>query len=203
MSEIMQIRRFEEPIGADYLHQAMEALSWCRKLYGVAPGIHFLAIDGRESACIFDAPDAEAVRSVIRAGGRSEPEAVWACTVHPGPHDDGVSLAFERGSTGPLILVERLFERPSGPDELQADAPSPDDTGGVRYVRSYLSNDRLRAISVYTAPDLELVREAYRLAGLKFERMWPARAVDGTVPPQAAVPKTEKTNKKPERAFEP
>ena len=26
MSEIMQIRRFEKPIGVDYLHQAMEAL---------------------------------------------------------------------------------------------------------------------------------------------------------------------------------
>jgi hypothetical protein len=197
MSEIMQVRRFEEAIGADYLHQAMEALGWCRKLYGVSPGIHFLAMDGRQSACIFDAPDAEAVRSVIRAGGRSEPEAVWACTVHPGPDDDGASLPLERDSTGTLVVIERSFERPSHPDELQADAPLPDDRGGVRYVRSYLSNDRLRAISLYAAPDLELVREAYRLAGLRFHRIWPARAIDGAPGKGGAVPQTEKPNKEP------
>jgi hypothetical protein len=179
MSEIMQVRRFEEPIGPDYLHQAMEALGWCRKLYGVTPGIHFLAIDGRESACIFDAPDAEAVRNVIRAGGRSEPEAVWACTIHPGPHDDGADLTLEGHSTGTLVVVERLFERPSSPDELQEDALFPDVAGGIRYVRSYLSNDRLRAISLYRAPDLDLVREAYRSAELKLERIWSARAIDG------------------------
>jgi hypothetical protein len=196
MSEIMLVRRFGEPIGVDYLHQAMEVLAWCRKLYGVSPGIHFLAMDGRESACIFEAPDAEAVRNVIRAGGRSEPEAVWACTVHPGPDDDGVSPAFERDLIGALIVVERLFERPSKPDELQADALSTDDAAGVRYVRSYLSNDRRRAISLYSARDLELVREAYRLAGLKFERMWAAHAIDGTAL-QGAVPKTEKLNGEP------
>jgi hypothetical protein len=188
MSEIMQIRRFEKPIGHDYLQQAMEALGWCRRLYGVTPGVHFLAMDGRQTACIFDAPDAEAVRNVIRAGGRSEPEAVWACTVHPGPNDDGSSVPLERDSTGAFILVERLFERPSHPDELQADLALPAYSGGVRYVRSYLSNDRLRAICVYTAPDLELVHEAHRAAGLKFERIWSARAIDGT--PTKAEPQS-------------
>jgi len=180
MSEIMQIRRFEKPIGVDYLHQAMEMLGWCRKLYGVTPGIHFLAMDGRQSACIFDAPDAEAVRNVVRAGGRSEAEAVWPCTVHPGPDDDGASLPLERDSTATLVVVEHLFERPSRPDQLQADIALPADPSGARYVRSYLSNDRLRAISLYTTPDLELIREAYRGAGLKFDRIWPAYAVDGT-----------------------
>jgi len=178
MSEIMQIRRFEKPIGVDYLHQAMEALGWCRKLYGVTPGIHFLAMDGRHSACIFDAPDAEAVRNVIRAGGQSEPEAVWPCTVHPGPDDDGASLPLERDSTRTLVVVERLFERPSRPDQLHIALPA--DPSGARYVRSYLSNDRLRAISLHTTPDLELVRGAYRAAGVKFDRIWSAHAVDGT-----------------------
>jgi len=180
MSEIMQVRRFEEPIGVDYLHKAMEALGWCRELYGVSPGIHFLAKDGRQSACIFDAPDAEAVRNVIRTGGRSEPEAVWACTVHPGPDDDGASLPLEHDPTGTLVVVERLFESPSRPDELQIDASLSDDPGGVRYVRSYLSNDRLRAISIYAASDPELVRKAHQAIGLTFDRIWLAHAVDGT-----------------------
>src|SRR5262245_45587733 len=116
MAEIMLIRRFEKPIGADYLYEAAVALGWCRKLYGVSPIIHFLALDGQRCACIFDAPDAEAVRSVIRTGSRSAPEALWPCTVHPGVNDDGVSAPARHGDA--LILVEHLFARPSEAEEL-------------------------------------------------------------------------------------
>lgn len=174
MSEIMLIRNFDKPIGADYLHQATIALNWCRKLYGVSPSIHFLARDGLRCACIFDAPDAEAVRNVIRSGGRSEPEAVWPCTIHPGPDDDGASVPVQPGSTGALVLVERLVEPRSG-----ADSVLPLDRDDVRHVRSYLSHDRRRVILIYTAPDLELVRAAYRTAGLELDRIWAAHAIDG------------------------
>jgi Nickel responsive protein SCO4226-like len=178
MSEIVLIRKFDKPISADYLHQATIALGWCRTLYGVNPSIHFLALDGQRCACIFDAPDAEAVRNVIRAGGRSEPEALWPCTVHPGPNDDGVSAPVQHDCA--LILTERLFARRSQSDERQTDGAFPADRNCVRFVRSYISHDRGRAICLYTAPDVELVREAHEAAGVEFERIWPARAILGT-----------------------
>ena len=89
MSEIVLIREFDPPIDAGYLEAASVDLGWCRELYGVAPLLHFLARDGRRCACIFGAPDAEAVRNVLRAGNRSEPEGLWACTVHSADDDDG------------------------------------------------------------------------------------------------------------------
>ena len=111
MTDIVLVRRFDKPIDAGYLDAAAAALGWCRQLYGVTPQLHFLAQDGLRCACIFGAPDAEAVRNVIRAGKRNEPEALWACTVHPGAGDDG------RGDPGhathALILVERSSSSPS------------------------------------------------------------------------------------------
>jgi hypothetical protein len=179
MSEIMLIRKFDKPIGVDYFEQAAIALAWCRRLYGVSPRIHFLAEDGLRCACIFDAPDAEAVRNVIRSGDRSEPEALWPCIIHPGPDDDGVSDPLKGGLKRILVLVEHLFERPLHLDELHATRVLPAGLHGVRFVRSYLSGDRLRAICLYTTPGLESVREAHQTCGLKFERMWSARAAYG------------------------
>lgn len=175
----MLIRKFDRPTGVEYLDQATVALDWCRSLYGVSPRLHFLAEDGLRFACHFDAPDAEAVRSVLRAGGRSEPEALWPCTIHPGPDDDGAMDPLAGGSTDTLVVVERAFEHPARPDELHPDAAA--DRQGVRFVRSYLSGNRLRAICVYAASDLEAVRAVHHAAGLEFERIWSARAVNGAM----------------------
>ena len=145
MTEIMLIRRFAAPVGADYLHQASTELAWCRSLYGVTPDLHFIARDGLRCACIFNAPDAEAVRSVIRAGKRSEPEDVWACTVHPGADDDG-----RRDPSHPthaLVLVERTFEQPVVFEEFFALGQQNIacfESHDVSFARSYFSADRRR-----------------------------------------------------------
>lgn len=178
MSEIILIRTFDRPVGPDYFDKATAALTWCRKLYGVSPRIHFLADDGLRCACVFGAPDAEAVRNVIRAGDRAEPAALWPSTVHPGPEDDGGKNALDGGVTRTLVLVERSFAHPARVDELHLDG-APDDPKGLHFVRSYLSSDRLWAICLYTAPDLESVQQAHRTAGLTFERMWRARVIQG------------------------
>jgi len=178
MSEIMLIRKFDKPVGVDYLHQATIALSWCRKLYGVDPVVHFLARDGQRCACIFDAPDAEAVRNVIRTGGRSEPEAVWPCTVLPGTDDNGSSIP--AGPDTALVVVEYLHnDSPPGSDRLHTEVATPARTNGIRYLRSYVSNDGLRAVSIFTESNPGPVHEAHRVAGLKFNRLWMAHAIDG------------------------
>jgi hypothetical protein len=179
MSDIILIRKFDQPTGVDYLEQASSALAWCRKLYGVSPRLHFLAEDGLRFACHFDAPDAEAVRNVLRAGTRSEPEALWPCSVHPGPEDDGDTDPLQAGATGTLVVVERAFEHPARADDLHPNGARPADRHDVRLLRSYLSGNRLRAICVYVAPDLESVRQIHGAAGLAFERIWSARAIDG------------------------
>jgi hypothetical protein len=178
MTDIVLIRAFDQPIGADYLDAAAAALGWCRELYGVMAQLHFLAPDGLRCACIFAAPDAEAVRNVIRAGKRGEPDALWACTIHPAAGDDGRSDPGH--ATRALILVERTFEQPVVFDDLLAVGArniACFDLHDVRHARSYFSTDRRRMICLYQAPDAEAVRKANRTAGLPFDRAWPARVL--------------------------
>lgn len=77
-----------------------------------------------------------------------------------------------------IVVVERLLDEPRTYEELEAL-----ETGcagqcfqlyGVRHVHSYFSKDRKRMICVYEAPDAEAVRQANRIAGVPFERVWTA-----------------------------
>ena len=43
---------------------------------------------------------------------------------------------------------------------------------GVTWVHSYVSADRRRRLCVFHAADAETVREAYRSAGVAFDRIW-------------------------------
>jgi len=179
MTEVVLIRRFDDPIGADYLHAAAAALGWCRSLHGVTPLLHFLARDGLRCACVFGAPDAEAVRNVIRAGKRSEPEGLWACTIHPGMDDDGSGDPVAHPAHA-LVMVERTFAQPMVFEELRAVTNRNGacfQRHDVRFARSYFSADRRRMVCLYQAPDAEAVRQANRTAGLPFDRIWPARLV--------------------------
>ncbi len=46
---------------------------------------------------------------------------------------------------------------------------------GARWMRSYLSIDGRRAVCEFEAPDAESVREAFRMAGQRFDRAWVAK----------------------------
>ncbi len=77
-----------------------------------------------------------------------------------------------------LVLAERVFAEPVDPAELRAavkDNRSCLDLHGVSYLQSYLSEDRLRMVCVYEAPDAESVRIANRNVGMPFERIWTAK----------------------------
>jgi Protein of unknown function (DUF4242) len=178
MTEVVLIRRFNDPISSNYLDAASLDLGWCRKLYGVTPLVSFLALDGLRCACIFRAPDAEAVRNVVRAGKRSEPEGIWACTIHPGADHDGKADSVL--GKGRLVVIERRFEAPVTFDEVQAtqnDNIPHFKLHGVRSIRSYLSADRRRMVCLYEAPHADAVGHANRLSGLPFDRFWPAQLV--------------------------
>ncbi len=80
----------------------------------------------------------------------------------------------------PLIILESVFDPPITDDEFDAlaDRLNPClDARHARWVTSYLALDRRRRICVFEARDAEGVREAYRLAGVKFERAWPAEQI--------------------------
>src|SRR5215217_7735809 len=114
------------------------------------------------------------------SGKRSEPEAIWACTVHPGAVEDGKGDPLATKETRTLVLVERSFEEPVTFDDLQATqnkCMSCFNLRDVRSIRSYLSTDRHRMICLYQAPDADAVGQANRLADLPFDRLWPAKLI--------------------------
>jgi hypothetical protein len=73
----------------------MNSSEWCMALHGVVSLRHYLASDGRRLVCLFDAPDAEAVRNTIRTGGMKPPQHLWAATIHPALPNGGPSFGAE------------------------------------------------------------------------------------------------------------
>ena len=101
---------------------------------------------------------------------------VWAGTVHdaPGITDDELARA--------NVLVSRRFEEPVAFEEVQAAEQAGAScllTHRVQRMRSYLSADRRRMISLYQAPDAESVRLALHEASMPVERVWAFRQFRG------------------------
>ena len=80
-----------------------------------------------------------------------------------------------------LLVVEHSFDPPLSQevyDEMSRRIDPCLSAYGVRWIRSLLAGDRRRMICTFEAPDAEAVRTAYRSAGEKFERVWPAECYE-------------------------
>jgi Protein of unknown function (DUF4242) len=75
------------------------------------------------------------------------------------------------------VIVEQVFKEPFGDEAYAKFAKKLDPCMEVRnglWRRSSLSVDRLRMTCEFEAPDAESVREAFRTAGIEYERAWTA-----------------------------
>jgi hypothetical protein len=80
----------------------------------------------------------------------------------------------------PLVIVETAFDPPTTDEEFDVLAERADPCLGERHARwitSYFAIDRRRRICVFDAPDAEAVRQAYRMANVKFEKIWSAEQI--------------------------
>jgi uncharacterized protein with GYD domain len=73
-------REFPFPLDADKVRQ-MVSETTCLELYRVKPIRSYLMPGGRRMVCIFEAPDAEALRAVGLAN-ESTAGTVWSSTLH-------------------------------------------------------------------------------------------------------------------------
>ena len=170
MEQIILERRLDPPVGLDDLPAMEERAAWCMEQYRVRHRTSFLSLDGARLVCAFDAPDAEAVRAMVR---RLDAPFVrlWPATVHAPPGGD------DAGERDTLVVVERRFAEPVELPALQA----VEDAAAwclaqhrVRFVRTYHALDRRQMICTYLAPDAEAVRSAQRTAGMPFDDAWSA-----------------------------
>ena len=73
-------REFPEPLSPEDVPR-MAAEAQCLDLYRVTPVRSYLTADGKRMVCVFQAPDAEALRAVARVN--DFPSAtVWSSTLH-------------------------------------------------------------------------------------------------------------------------
>lgn len=76
------------------------------------------------------------------------------------------------------VIVERTFEEPLTDEQIEVAMARMGpclEQYGVRWIRSFLSNDRRRDVCEYEASDAEAVRMAHHLAGMPYVRVWTAQ----------------------------
>jgi hypothetical protein len=170
MTEVLVERHWDKPLTDKDMATMIEDGSGCMALHRVHWKGSLLSVDGRELLCHFSSPDAESVRIGLQAL-RSPRGAVWAVTVQDAPGVTVDDLARAN------VLVSSRFEAPVAFHELtsQGDGALCLRSHRVRFVRTLLSTDRRRMISLAVAPDAESVRIALREAKAPVERVWAFR----------------------------
>ena len=75
------------------------------------------------------------------------------------------------------LIVEQTFETPLTDDahgQLGQRLDTCLEAHGGRWMRTYLSIDRRRMVCEFEAADAEAVRQSFRSAGVRFDRVWTA-----------------------------
>jgi len=73
-------REFPEPLTPEVVVEMAQETT-CLEIYRVKPVRSYLMDGGRKMVCVFEAPDAEALRAVARAN-EFPPGSIWASTLH-------------------------------------------------------------------------------------------------------------------------
>lgn len=147
---------------------------WCLSTHRCRPLFHSLAIDGKSSLCVFECPDAEALRIASKQMDMPGQARVWGANIHYHPDDPQPEGPVMRDGEAALAIVQRSFGKPEIFEELQAmeDAKASCLTmHRVRFVKTFFSLDRQRMACLYAAPDVEAVRKASTMTGLPFDRI--------------------------------
>lgn len=79
MEIVVVERSFEQPVEFGILQEMEEKAAWCLKLHDVRFLRTFLSSDRRRMICMYEAPDAEAVRVSQRTAGLPF-DRVWTAT---------------------------------------------------------------------------------------------------------------------------
>ena len=174
MAVIVVERTFSDPVPFERLAAMERAVSWCLEQYDVKARESFRARDGKYMVCIYEAPDAEAVRAVHRQSGLPYDE-IWAAErlIPPGRADDftGPPPGFQQ------VVVQRVFPMAVNLEiclEMFERTRGCLDIYRTDHVSTYLATAGTRAVCHYVAPDTESVRLVSMQGGVPVERAWPA-----------------------------
>jgi hypothetical protein len=167
MSVVVVERAFREPVEFAAIQALEDQGATCLEALDVRFVVSYFSRDRRRMICVYDAPDAEAVRIAQRRAGVPF-ETAWPAHV--------VRLeALENPDR--LVVVERRLE--AAVDEAGVHALAGAGAGcleahGCRFLASYLAPDGRRTICLFEGPDAESVRSAQRRLHMPFDAAWPS-----------------------------
>lgn len=172
MAIVIVERSFDEPVPFERL-QAMEtAVASCFASHKVVAQHSFRSRDGRHMVCLYDAPDAEAVRATQREANMPFAH-IWSAT----RLTDGACPSLPGFQQ---VVVQRCFPSRVAETDYRAIRSATRncmETYRAHLFESYLSLAGDRAICRYVAPDTESVRLANTQSGIPQERAWPAEVI--------------------------
>jgi predicted DNA binding CopG/RHH family protein len=174
MATAVMERTYAAPITIEELIGLDVNTRWCLSTHRCRPLFHSLAADEKSSLCIFDCPDAEALRSAAREMETTEEPRIWGASMHYHPEDPQPDGPLMRDGESALAIVQRSFGKPEVFEDLQAmeDAKASCLTlNRVRFIKTFFSYDRRRMACLYAAPDLEAVRKACVMTGLPYDKV--------------------------------
>ncbi len=167
MSVVIVERVFPEPVTQDEIQAGEDRAAGCHEDYQVRFLKTYVARDRKRVVCVYEAPDAESVRTVQETADLPY-EKLWPAK----------AIRYEEADVhGDVVVLERALPQPFDEATLRAKSAQVAwcfDLWGCRIVWSYLSLDGRRCVCIFTAPDAESVRQSQDQAGLPYARSWPA-----------------------------
>lgn len=169
MALIVVERSFEQSTPFERLAAMELAVADCLRRYRVRPLYSYHARDQCNTVCIYEAPDADAVRATQDEGGLAY-ERAWNARMIP-VNEEKLPQGYQR-----VIVQRELSSRldEQGVSGIHARTASCMNIYRVKPIVTYLSADGSRTVCLFTAPDAESARLASVHAGVPLVRAWSA-----------------------------
>lgn len=145
---------YDQPLALSDLLDMERADRWCLDLHECSGLIHGLSMDARRALCLYEAPDAAAVRRALETFGNPASLRTWTAT---SAYRQGYDRAGWPWRKGPFAITFHDLSSSASRTRFETGAPA----GGsseVCIIGDFFSLDGQRAIRLYETPDLEAVR---------------------------------------------
>jgi hypothetical protein len=166
MALIVVERSFAEAQKLTDLQSRLRAVAFCFSTYRVKFLQTFFALDGKHMLCLYEAADAEAVRSVQRTAGLPIGR-VW-----------GASAVWSERAEAPPDAPVAVLQRALPPDMTDAQVRQlerePVGCAGGELIATFVSRDVGRMCAAFYSSELDSIAAHNREAGLPFESVWAA-----------------------------
>lgn len=178
MTFVLAERAFAEPVTLDEIACVHGRMGWCLDRWGARSLLHGLAASRTRSLCLYEAPDAEALRHVARQMAVEPAPKIWPVSVR-GPWQAGVPVPALGPGEHTFALLDYWLDKPATDAELDEQTAPADACAllhRVRFLAGFLSQDRSRIVQLCAAPDVAAVRAYDRTAEYPASEIWAAQA---------------------------